>query len=1055
MRLRVTVIERTVIKIMLARLFVLSLFLASPWAQGAVDFNREIRPLLSDRCFSCHGPDANKRESGLRLDTPEGAVAKLKSGKRAVVPGKPQESELVARIKHTDPEEQMPPAKLHRPLTKSEQSLLSQWIAEGAVYARHWAFEAPQKSASPATKNPAWARDELDHFILAKLDQEGLQPNPEADRATWLRRAAFAITGLPPSPEQLAAFQDDKDPKTFEKQADALLASPRYGEHMALEWLDLARFADTYGYQSDKECFVWPWRDWVIKAFNENLSYDQFLTWQLAGDLLPNASLDQRLATMFNRLHRQTEEGGSIEQEFRQEYISDRVHTAGTTFLGLTLECSKCHDHKYDPLPQADYYSLCAMFGNIDECGLTPYSINTKAPEPSLRLVEPAAEAEHKQLSEALAAAITAHQKNLQTRDAKFSQWLAATPALSSPTPKHHLTLDALEGGKLPNAISGGAAGTVSGGQLKPAPGAVAGAMEFDGDTLLLVNGVKGIDRHQQLTVSLYLNTPEKKNRAVIFHTGPGLYSQGADAGGFELLMENGKLHWSCIHLWPGCAASIETQDDFPIAKWVQVTVTYDGSSSAGGMKIYHDGKPVPTVVLHDQLDKSISTEVMRVAARPRDDRGFAQGKIDDIKVFGEALSSLEVADLFKPVIEQAFTAAKSGQSASKAMVRDHYLTRVDPEITKTHGAIITAKRALEDTFLKRFPLVMTMKESPRPRKFHVLTRGDYTTPDLKRPVEASAPAAVLPYGAKLPKNRLGLAQWMTDKKHPLVSRVAVNRMWIACFGSGIVATQENFGLQGDSPSHQSLLDSLAVDFSTTGWDMKKMLKRIILSATFRQSSANMPEKRTKDPKNQWFSRGPAYRLSGEAIRDQALLASGLLVEKLGGPSAMPWQPEGIWSDAGATGSYKPDSGEGLYRRSVYTFRKRTAPPPNMLTLDSGSREVCLPRRLTTNTPLQPLVFLNDKSFFECAKFLAKRVVSERANDVPGQLQRAFLLLTSRVPAAEELKALQELHDRQVTAYTADKPAAKSLCGEENPALAAMTVVCSTLLASDAALTTR
>jgi len=473
-------------------------------------------------------------------------------------------------------------------------------------------------------------------------------------------------------------------------------------------------------------------------------------------------------------------------------------------------------------------------------------------------------------------------------------------------------------------------------------------------------------------------------------------------------------------------------------------------------LRIYHDGKPVATSVLHDELDKSISSESLRLGARPRDDRGFAAGRIDELKVFRQTLSLLEVEDLYHPVLDATFQSAKSGDAAARAAMRQHYLSRVDAETAKARDAVITAREFLQDDFLQQLPLIMVMKDSPHPKQFHVLTRGDYASPDMTRPVEPGVPAAILPLDPEAPKNRLGLARWMTDPANPLVSRVEVNRLWMMCFGTGIVVTQENFGMQGDAPSHPELLDTLAADFMHSGWDVQRMLRRILMSATFRQASTNTPAKREQDPKNQLLSRGPSYRLSAEAIRDQALLAAGLLVEKSGGPSVKPWQPAGVWSEAGAAGGdYQPDGGEGLHRRSLYTFRKRTAPPPSLLTLDAGSREICQPRRLTTNTPLQPLVFLNDQGFFECARALAKRVIKEQPDGTDPQLQRAFLLLASRPPAAAEMTVLRQLHAKQMETFTADLPAANAVCGEDQPGLAAMVIVCSTLLTSDAALTTR
>jgi hypothetical protein len=1021
-------------------------------ADAPVSFAFEVRPILSDRCFGCHGPDADKgREAGLRLDTSEGATAKLESGARAIVPGDLKASAMVERIRSHDPEEIMPPAKLNRPLTDAERDVLIRWIAQGAVYEPHWAFVTPKQHQPPAVKDAGWCKDEIDRFVLGTLEKVKLAPNPEADRATLLRRASLTLTGLPPSPQQLKDFIADASPDAYEKQVDALLASPRYGERLAQDWLDVARFADTYGYQSDLQCFVWPWRDWVIGAFNSNLSYDKFASWQIAGDLLPDATRDQRLATMFNRLHRQTQEGGSIEAEFRQEYVSDRVHTFGTAFLGLTMECAKCHDHKYDPLPQSDYYSMASMFGQIDECGLYPFSLSTSAPEPSMRLEQP----QHGPEIAKRRALLDAAEKQLRelpaTRDAAFEAWLAATPAISLPQPVGNYPLDAAA--PLANLAPNGKPASVSGGQLKNVPG---DAVEFDGDTVLQLDGVAGVTRHDPLTVALRVFSPDAKDRAVILHSGPAMFSQAADASGFELLLEKGKLRWSCIHLWPGCAASIETSEPFPVGKWVQVTVTYDGSSRAAGLKMYFDGRPAATSVVTDQLDKKIAADVFRLGARPRDDRGFSQGQIDNLSVFRDELVPVEVATLAGSPLDAAFQAAKSGDATVKAGVRDYYLRHVDPEMAAARAAVQAAMKGLYDDYLDHIPLIMVMRESPVPKQFHVLTRGDYASPDLTRPVQPSPPSAVMPFPADAPRNRLGLARWMTDPANPLVSRVAVNRFWMMCFGSGIVPTQENFGLQGDPPSHPELLDTLSHDFVASGWDVKKLLKRIVMSATFRQSSNNTAEKLERDPANRLLARGPAYRLSGEAIRDQALFAAGLLVEKVGGPSVNPWQPPGLWSEAGASGGdYVPDKGEGLYRRSLYTFRKRTAPPPSLITLDAGSREICQARRLTTNTPLQPLIFLNDMSFFECARKLADRCAAEIPGNAAAQCERAFVILTGRDPRAAERAAIDELCTTQKADYEKDTAAARSVCGKDDPSLAALVIVCSTLLTSDAVITNR
>ena len=1017
------------------------------------DFNRDVRPILSDRCFGCHGPDANKgRRAGLRLDTPEGGTALLASGNRAIVPGDPDASALVARIHAGNADDIMPPAKLNRPLSAAERDILTRWIAEGAQYQPHWAFVPVRRLAPPAVANPDWCRDGIDRFVLAKLEAQKLVPNAPADHTSLLRRASFALTGLPPTPEQLDALLNDPSPDAYERQVDALLASPAYGERLAQDWLDVARFADTYGYQSDIACFVWPWRDWVIKAFNDNLPYDRFIIWQIAGDLLPAASQEQRLATTFNRLHRQTQEGGSIEAEFRQEYVSDRVHTFGTAFLGLTLECAKCHDHKYDPIPQTDYYSLASMFGQIDECGLYPYSLKTTAPEPSMRLEQPEDGPEIARRSEALAAAEAAYQTMITTRGPAFDAWLAATPEVP-PTPcAASYPLAAVEGGKCANLVPGAAPASVSGGQLKP----VDGGLEFDGDTVLQLTGTSGITRHDPLSISLRIFSPGPKERALILHSGPAMFSQMADASGFELLLEHDKLRWSCIHLWPGCAASIETREPFPTGKWVRLTVTYDGSSRASGLHIYFDDRRIETDIVRDHLDKPIIAETIRVGARPRDDRGFAQGRIGELAVFRAVLTPVEVAALAGQPLAGVLQRARSADPEAAAGLAEYYTTHVDPELAAARRAVTTARRHLYDDYLDRIPLIMVMRESPYRKQFHVLTRGDYASPDPARPVEPAPPAAVMPFSGDLPRNRLGLARWLTDPANPLAARVAVNRFWSQCFGSGIVPTQENFGLQGDAPSHQELLDSLAYEFIDSGWDVKRLLKRIVTSATFRQASAGTPEQYERDPNNRLLARGPSYRLSAEAIRDQALLAAGLLVAKVGGPSVKPWQPPGLWSEAGASGGeYQPDTGEGLHRRSLYTYRKRTAPPPGMLTLDAGSREICQARRLATNTPLQPLMLLNNPAFFECARKLAERCANGQPEDPAAWTNRAFRMLTSRLPREPEQHALHTLYQAQLARYRADRTAAKAVCGLDDPPLAALTIVCSTLLAADATITCR
>ncbi len=1012
----------------------------------AVDFNRDVRPLLSDRCFACHGPDGSKgREAGLRLDTFEGATAELESGKRAIVPGDLAASEMVKRMHSHDADDIMPPPKLDRPMTAHEIAVLEKWIMQGAKYDPHWAYVPPQKHAAPVTKTKDWARDLIDSFVLAEMEKHGLTPNPPADPATLLRRVSFVLQGLPATPEQIANFTKNPSDAAYEKYVDELLASPRYGERMAQEWMDVARFADTYGYQTDKQCFTWPWRDWLIRSFNDNIKYDQFVTWQIAGDLLPNATQEQKLATMFNRLHRQTEEGGSIEAEFRQEYISDRVHTYGTAFLGLTLECSKCHDHKYDPIPQADYYQLGSMFGQIDECGLMPYSISTSAPPPYMHLFDDQQKAENDKLREVVKQAEEKYFSLVAEREKPFSAWLASVNDIVPQKPSDYFPMDQPEKEK------------ITGGVPVLQDGVIGKAMKFDGDTKMTLEKVKGITRHNTLSIDMHIFCPDHKDRAVILHSGPNMFSQAADASGFELLLEKGKLRWSCIALWPGNAASIESVVAFPVGKWTRVTVTYDGSSKATGLQMYLNGEKAATEILRDHLRGKIIADAFKVASRPRDDRGFAEGVIDELSIYRNVLTAAEVSALAGVSISSLLQKAKEGDTKAREWMRRYYVQHIDQEIAAARTSLVEARQNWEDLFLANTPAIMCMEEAAKSRQHFVLTRGDYASPDLSKPVSSGAVAAVMPFDEKkFRRDRLGLAQWTVDPENPLTARVAINRLWMMCFGSGIVATQENFGLQGDTPTHQAVLDTLSREFMESGWDMKKMLKRIVMSATFRQSSSNTVTKLEKDPKNLLLSRGPAYRLSGEAIRDQALYASGLLVEKIGGPSVKPWQPAGVWSESGAAGgNYVPDKGEGRYRRSLYTFIKRTAPPPNMATLDAGSREICQPRRLTTNTPLQPLVFLNDQTFFECAQKIADRCGKQVESEPANAITEAFLLLTGRNPREKELEPLLALYRQQLDSLKNDALTTKKISPSNSPEHASFTIVCSTLLTSDAVITNR
>ncbi|MFO0834269.1 MAG: DUF1553 domain-containing protein [Phycisphaerales bacterium] len=1031
----------------------------SPAPADRISFNKQIRPILSDRCFRCHGPDSAARKADLRLDSIEGATADLGAGYGALVPGDADNSELVARINSNDPDEVMPPPESKLSLSPSERELLHAWIEQGAKYEPHWAFVAPKAIAPPAVKNESWCRDAIDRFVLSTLDSKGWAPNKAADKATLLRRASLVLTGLPPTPDETRAFIADSSANAYERRVDAMLASPRFGERLAADWLDAARFADTFGYQSDWECRVWPWRDWLINAFNSNLPYDRFITEQLAGDLIPNATQQQKLATTFNRLHRQTNEGGSIDEEFRQEYVADRVRTFGTAFLGLTLECSRCHDHRYDPITQEDYYSLGSFFSAIDEAGTYPYATGA-TPRPAMRLSTPEQiaaladlRAKVKDAESSLAASEAAATKRAARSaiDAVFAEQQPQQPQqptdsspalrLSAPDPTKRWPLE-------------GAIDSPAG-----------KATLFDGDTGATFNDSPDFRRCDPISLSLWINCPDEKSRAVLVHTS--YFTLETDPQGYQLLVRDGRLCWEIVHLWPGSAAAIQTTEKLPIGRWVHVVATYDGSSRAAGLKLYFDGQPAAIQTTRDHLDGPTPRRTLQVAFRDRD-VGFKNGSLADLQLFTSELSPLDALELFKPGSIRAHAEGLSRLSRGEPEDRAPgplaawFIAR-DPACTAAREALRAARRAEQD-LLETIPEIMVMEAAPFERRNFVLSRGRYDSPDHERPVRADrAVKGIMEFGER-PHNRLGLASWTTDPANPLTARVAVNRLWAMCFGVGLVPTLENLGQQGEAPVHQELLDTLAADFVASGWNVKALMRRIVLSSTFRQSSDH--REGIDDRANAFLSRGPSVRLSAEMLRDQALLSSGLLVERVGGPSVKPWQPPGIWEDSGANvqSAYTPDTGDNAHRRSMYTFRKRTAPPPNMLVFDAGSREECLARRQPTTTPLQPLVIWNDPVFFECARAAATLAQHEAAP--AAQCAVLFERFTGREPRANELAALVDLLSEQVAAYTNDPAGAAALLGlkpdsadkpdpKAQAHLAALSIVASTIMASDASVMMR
>ncbi|HET7219586.1 MAG TPA: DUF1553 domain-containing protein [Vicinamibacterales bacterium] len=991
--------------------------------QQRVEFTTQIRPLLSDRCFRCHGPDATKRKADLRLDIPAGAFKNLEDGWAVVKPGNPARSELIRRIFAED-DDMMPPSESHLSLSDADKALLLRWVKEGADYRPHWAFQ-PVRS-TPVPKSSAGANtNPIDGFIAQRLADAGLRPAPEASRETVIRRAALTLTGLPPTVTEIDAFLADRSPDAFARVVDRYLASPAYGERMAMDWLDLARYADTYGYQADVDRDMSPYRDWVIRAFSSNLPYDQFLMWQLAGDLLPHATRDQRIATAFNRLHRQTNEGGSIEDEFRTEYVADRVNTFGTAMLGLTLECARCHDHKFDPITQRDYFSLFAFFNNIDESGLYSHFTNA-TPTPAL-LLWPSGSLEARDRIAARIAETERHLKVLsQSARGPFDKWRAQAPALHAPAPVAHLAFDAVSAdGTTPDSMAARPARLQDDPELVRLPASSANrALRFSGDNSVVHSGAPTFGRTDPFSIAIRLMPTEQQPRAVVVHQSRAWTDAGSR--GFELTLDHGRPFFGLIHFWPGNAIAVRAVRALPLNEWSRLTVTYDGSSRAAGIRLYLDGASLATEVLRDRLVKDITYRreagdqadkpALTLAARFRDS-GFKNGLIDDLQVFDVELTAADVATLASEARHMPderriglpaeapprFRGAKEGAF-------DYFLAREYQPFVASVQALRTL-REQANALVADVPEIMVMEEMRPPRPTHLLKRGAYDAPgDL---VERNTPASLPPFPANQPRDRLGLARWLTSPQHPLAARVVVNRVWRMHFGRGIVATPEDFGSQGKLPTHPELLDWLTDQFMKDGWDLKSLHRRIVLSATFRQSSVTSADAAARDPENQLLSRWPKRRLLAEQIRDSALAASGLLNRTIGGPSVKPYQPAGLWEQSGTGKTYKQDTGLKLYRRSLYTFWRRTAPPPSMTAFDAVTREVCVARREATVTPLQSLVLLNDPQFVEASRTLAQRMLARHPRQARDRHRDAFRALIGRPPDDAEAGILDRMFEEQ------------------------------------------
>ena len=960
---------------------------------AAVEFNRDVRPILSDKCYVCHGPDAKSKNVPFRLDSEAAAKADLGSGRRAIVEGNADASELVKRITAEKPAQRMPPAYSGLKLTDAEIATLKQWIAEGAKWQKHWAFIPPASPRLPPVTNK-WVRNAIDAFVLDRLKHENLQPSPEASRETLIRRVSLDLTGIPPTPAEIDAFLNDHSPDAYEKLVDRLLASPRYGERMAFRWLDGARYADTNGYQFDGERSMWRWRDWVINAFNRNEPYNQFALEQIAGDLLPNATLDQKIATGFNRNHRANTEDGIIPEEYAVEYVVDRLETTSAVFLGVTLGCARCHDHKYDPFTQKEFYQVFAYFNNVPEVGRAMKYGNSPpliaAPTPD----------EQKSLAE-LDARIATVENFLRRRESETAHseqsWEhAVKPVYWAPT-------RGLTGKLTPESVK------AVDGNASFVEGRVGRAAQFDGKVFYDAGRIADFEIEDRFTLSAWVypeGTPDGSVVSRMFDNPEGK--------GFGIHFDHGRIHVNITSNWTDDAIRMETEQVFEPRQWHQITMTYSGSRMAEGVHLYVDGKLAKVRVLHDTLYRPFHNamakfdEPLRIGAGWGKDRRF-RGLIDDVRVYSRVLDQDEIDALAlgEPVDRIAAKPQAQRSQVEKLALHSYYLETAAPADIRESAEKLATLREDHEKLERTFPTVMIMAESPVPKETHRLTRGAYDHPAEK--VDPGVPAVLPPLPAGAPNNRLGFAEWLVSSENPLLARVTVNRFWQMYFGTGIVKTVEDFGSQGEWPSNPELLDWLATEFVRSGWDVKAMQKLIVTSATYRQSSNATQDLLQRDPENRLLARGPRFRLPAEMVRDEALAEAGLLVEKIGGPSVKPYQPAGLWIETNMQDlDYVQGHGEDLYRRSLYTFWKRTIAPPEMINFDAANRETCVVRELRTNTPLQALNLMNDVTFVEAARFIGQRMMKEGGKTSDSRLTYGFRLVTGRVPSAAELSVLRD-----------------------------------------------
>ena len=989
-------------------------------APATIDFARDVRPILSENCFACHGPDANKRKAGLRLDEKESAFQTLESGERAIVAGDVEKSELLRRVASTDKDEVMPPPKEHKKLKPEQVDLLRRWIQEGAVWTGHWAFQ-PVKATPPPVIASSSVQP-IDAFVTARLAKEGLKLSPEADRARLIRRVSLDLTGLPPSIAEVDAFLADTSPNAYEKVVDRLLASPHFGERLALPWLDLARYGDTSGYHNDSLRDMWLWREWVIKAFNANKPFSDFTVEQLAGDLLPAATVDQKIASGFHRNVMTSDEGGLIEEEYLNLYVVDRVATTGVTWFGLTVGCAQCHDHKYDPVTTRDFYQLYAFFNNVPESGKD--GVRDRNPKPFLTV--PSAEDQAK--LDTFAADLAAGQKlvaelepHLDARQAEWeTQVAAAGGAKEPPGPWTRFPLDADGNGMTDD-------GKVIEGKLHGEAtfpeGAAGNALRVEGKGWIEYRESFGFEKDQPFSAGAWLRL--KPQGGAPF----GKMETSPETRGWDLEFHGGKASIHLIHKWPNESIHVQAEKDLPFDTFTHVAFTYDGSGKAAGVKLYVNGQLTKTKVEKDNLTGTILTkDPFSIGRRGTAGAPFT-GRVDDLRIFSRALAAPEIASLGGgPNLALVAIPVEQRTPAQKEQLKKFFRESQasDYAAAKQRIADLTKQKA---DFEKSIPNTMVMAELEKPRDTFIKVRGQYDKNGEK--VVPGTPRFLPPLPAQ-PVNgqrytRLDLARWLVSPENPLTARVAVNRWWAMLFGTGLVQTLNDFGAQGQWPSHPELLDWLAADFAKD-WDIKRALKQMVMSATYRQSAAVTSELLARDSENRLLARGPRHRLEAELIRDNALTISGLLNRTLGGKSTRPPQPPGIWEVNEMGGqSYQKSPGADQYRRGLYTYWRRSTVYPAFITFDAPTREFCAAARARTSTPLQSLVLMNDPVYVEAARVLAQRVLAEAPPDHDARLTHAWRLALGRVPAEKERGILEKTLAEQLATYGQDPAAASAL----------------------------